>query len=99
MRSPQKRIGDYEADMRRRQPLIEKMIMRSRSILSECDKLTPEERIIVSRRMAEIAEMLRQPAVDREPSVLKKANVPSSRGREITGQFSPHKSQNHASKP
>lgn len=83
MRLPSKRISDYEADVRKRQPLIEKMVMRSRSILSECEKLTDEERVIVSKRMSEIASMLLFPHVDREPSVLKKANVSAPKTRII----------------
>lgn len=64
MRSPQKRINEREAEMRRRQPLIEKMVARSRSILSECEKLAPEERLIISIRLREMADMLKSPIVD-----------------------------------
>lgn len=60
MRSPTKRFSEREAELRRRQPLIEKMIARSRCILSECDKLSPEEKLIVAVRLEEIAGLLRR---------------------------------------
>lgn len=68
MRSPQKRISEREAEVRRRQPLVEKMVARSRSILSECEKLSPEERLIISVRLREMADMLKSPSAGERSS-------------------------------
>ena len=69
MRLPSKRISDYEAEVRKRQPKLDKLLARARCISSECDNLTLEERVIVAKRLSEIAEMLLLPTVDRVPSV------------------------------
>ena len=58
MRLPSKRISDYEADVRKRQPKVDKLLARARCISAECDSLTLEERVIVAKRLSEIAEML-----------------------------------------
>lgn len=62
MRLPAKRISDYEADVRKRQPKLDKLLARARCICAECDSLTLEERVIVAKRMSEIASMLLFPA-------------------------------------
>ena len=62
MRQPSKRISDYEADVRKRQPKVEKLLARARCISSECGALTLEERVIVAKRLDEISYMLRKPS-------------------------------------
>lgn len=66
MRLPSKRISDYEADVRKRQPKVDKLLARARCISAECDSLTLEQRVIVAKRLSEIAEMLLLPTVVRE---------------------------------
>lgn len=61
MSRQQSRIKEREAEIRRRQPKIEKMIMRSRCILSECSKFSLDERMVVAAHLATIISRLREP--------------------------------------
>ena len=56
-----KRRRDYELEVRKRQPMLEKIIKRASCLLGECGKLTSEERIIAGRKLREIADMLSKP--------------------------------------
>ena len=57
------RIKEREDEIRRRQPKVQKMIMRSRCILSESATLGLEERVIVAKNLESIAKILKQPII------------------------------------
>jgi len=54
----QSRIKEPEAEIRRRQPLVVKLLIRSRCIMVEASRLKPEERESVAKHLQAIAEVL-----------------------------------------
>ena len=60
-----KQRRDYEAEVRKRQPMLDKIIKRASCLLGECGKLTAEERIIAGRKLHEIADSLSKPSGSR----------------------------------
>lgn len=61
--SPQqlKRRRDYELDVRKRQPKLDKLIKRATCILGECGSLTDEERAIAAKELRKIADRIKSP--------------------------------------
>lgn len=59
MTRPQHRINEREAEVRRRQPIVKKMIVRLSCILAESGKLDLDGRILVANRMELIAAELK----------------------------------------
>lgn len=56
-----KRRRDYEIDVRKRQPKLDKLIKRASCILGECKDLTDEERAIAANELHKIADRIKSP--------------------------------------
>ena len=54
----QSRIKEPEAEIRRRQPLVSKLLICSRCIMVEASRIKPEDRESVARHLQAIAECL-----------------------------------------
>ena len=63
-----KRRRDYENDVRKRQPKLEKLIKRATCILGECGSLTAEERAIAAQELRKIADRIGQKDSGRHPA-------------------------------